>query len=152
MNSCYEKLKPFIEKYPGGVTWFRLKKHCEIVDKHINPGEKIEFVIAGQLDNDHFSFFNTGVLAVTSERLIVAQNRLLVGYKCLSITPDLYNDLSVDCGLFWGMLCVDTVKEKIYISDLDKKSLPEIETVITTFMQDKKKMYKTREEELPKRK
>lgn len=59
-DNCYSKLKLFKEKYPNCVTWFRLKKHCEIIDKHLNPNEKIEFVIAGQLDNDHFSLFNTG--------------------------------------------------------------------------------------------
>ncbi|MCH5166781.1 MAG: PH domain-containing protein [Erysipelotrichales bacterium] len=138
-ESCYGNLKLFTDKYPHGVTWFRLKKHCEIIDKHLNPGETIDYVIAGQLDDNHFSFFNTGVLAVTSERLLVAQNRLIVGYKLSSITPELYNDMQVDCGLLWGTLCIDTVKEKIYISNLDKRSLPEIETSITTFMHEAKK-------------
>lgn len=142
-SSCYEKLKLFKSKYPACVTWFRLKKHCEIIDKHLNPNEIIEFVVAGQLDNDTFSFFNTGVMVITSERLIIAQNRLLVGYKFSSVTPDLYNDMQVDCGLFWGTLCIDTVKEKIYLSNLDKKSLPEIETNVTLFMQEAKKMYKS---------
>lgn len=138
-DSCYSKLKSFTEKFPHAVTWFRLKKHCEIIDKHLNPGEQISFVVAGQLDNDSFSFFNTGVLAITSDRILVAQNRLLVGYKFSSITPDLYNDMQVDCGLFWGTLCIDTVKEKIYVSNLDKRSLPEVETSITMFMTDAKK-------------
>ncbi len=140
-DNCYSKLKLFKEKYPNCVTWFRLKKHCEIIDKHLNPNEKIEFVIAGQLDNDHFSLFNTGVLAITSERICIAQNRLIVGYKFSSITPDLYNDMQVDCGLFWATLCIDTVKEKIYVSNLDKKSMPEIETSVTMFMQESKKKY-----------
>lgn len=138
-DSCYSKLKAFTEKFPHGVTWFRLKKHCEIIDKHLNPGEQISFVVAGQLDNDSLSFFNTGVLAITTDRILVAQNRLLVGYKFSSITPDLYNDMQVDCGLFWGTLCIDTVKEKIYVSNLDKKSLPEVETSVTMFMSDAKK-------------
>lgn len=139
VEKCFGKLKLYLDKYPKGVTWFRLKKHCAIVDKHLNPGETINFVLAGQLDNDQLSFFNTGVLVITSERLIVAQNRLLIGYKFSSITPDLYNDMQVDCGLLWGTLCIDTVKEKIYVSNLDKRALPEIETSITTFMCDAKK-------------
>ena len=47
--------------------------------------------------------------------------------------------MQVDCGLIWGKLCIDTVKEKIYVSNLDKDSLPEIETSITMFMSDAKK-------------
>lgn len=143
-NNSYEKLMAFKKKFPHSVTWFRLKKHCEVLDKHLNPGEEIQFICAGQLDPEPFSFFNTGVLAITNERILVAQNRLLIGYKFSSITPDLYNDMQVDCGLFWGTLCIDTVKEKIYVSDLDKESLPEIETSITMFMTDAKKKYKER--------
>lgn len=140
-KNCYAELKLFVEKYPGGITWFRLKKHCAIVDMHLNPNESIQFVMAGQLDNNHFSFFNTAVLAITTERIIIAQNRLLVGYKFSSITPDLYNDLQIDSGLIWGSICIDTMKEKVYFSNLDKKSLPEIETNISMFMQEAKKKY-----------
>lgn len=147
VENCYNKLKLYLDKYRKGVTWFRLKKHCAIVDKHLNPGETIDFVLAGQLDNDHLSFFNTGVLVITSERLIVAQNRLLIGYRFSSITPDLYNDMQVDCGFLWGTLCIDTVKEKIYVSNLDKRALPEIETSITTFMRDAKKNMNNQENE-----
>lgn len=148
MNSnCYDMLKGFKSKYPGCVTWFRLKKHCSIIDKHLNPNEKVEYIIAGQLDNETLSFFNTGVLAITNERLVIAQNRLIVGYKFSSVTPDLYNDLQVDTGLLWGTICIDTIKEKIYVSDLDKKCLPEVETKITMFMQENKKKYKNRKDE-----
>lgn len=141
-NNAYKMLSLFKTKYPKSVTWFRLKKHCAIVDRHLNPNEEIRFCMAGQLDDNALSFFNTGVLVITNERLIVAQNRLLIGYKFSSITPDLYNDLQVDAGLIWGTLTIDTIKEKIYISNLDKSSLPEIETQVTMFMQEAKKKYK----------
>ena len=140
-RTCYDFAKLFCKKYPMTVSWFRVKKHCKIVDEHINPGEKIQYVIVGQLDDNHMSWFNTGIVVLTTERLLVAQNRLLVGYKYSSITPDLYNDLTIDAGLFWGMLTIDTVKEKVYVSNLDKKSLGEIETCISTFMMEEKKKY-----------
>lgn len=138
-RNCYAELMLFVKKYPGAVTWFRLKKHCEIIDKHLNPDERIEFAIAGQLDNNSLSFFNTGVLVLTNKRIMIAQNRLLVGYKLSSITPDLFNDLSVDSGLIWGTIAIDTIKEKVFVSNLSKASLPEIETQITMFMQEAKK-------------
>lgn len=134
-RNCYDELLLFERKFPGAVTWFRLKKHCEIIDKHLNPDETIEFVLAGQLDNNNLSFFNTGVVAITNKRIMVAQNRLLIGYKLSSITPDLYNDLKVDAGLIWGTLTIDTLNEKIFVSNLAKSSLPEIETQITSFIE-----------------
>lgn len=146
-RDAYKELMLFKRKYPGSVTWFRLKKHCEIVDKHLNPDEQILFCIAGQLDNDNLSFFNTGVLALTTERIIIAQNRLLVGYYFSSITPDLFNDLQVSTGLIWGNLTIDTMKEKVHMSNLAKSSLPEIETQISMFMRDAKKQYAKRDED-----
>lgn len=146
-KSTYDILMRFKRKFPNCVTWWRLRKHCEIIDRHLNPNEVVRFACAGQLDNNCWSIFNTGVIAITSERLVIAQNRLLVGYKFSSVTPDLYNDLQVDSGLIWGTLTIDTIKEKIYLSDLDKKSLPEIETEVSMFMQEAKKKYAKRKEE-----
>ena len=39
MGKSYEMLSKFKAKYPRCVGWYRLKKHCEIVDKHLNPHE-----------------------------------------------------------------------------------------------------------------
>ena len=63
------------------------------------------------------------------------------GYKFTSITPDLYNDLEVEARLIWGLLTIDTVKERVFLSNLPKSSLPELETKITSFMQEAKKQY-----------
>lgn len=140
-RNCYEEAKLFIKKYPMCVTWWRLKKHCAIIDKHLNPGETIQLVVCGQLDNNHMSLFNTGVVAITNQRICVAQDRLIVGYKFSSITPDMYNDLSIDAGLIWGMLTIDTINEKVFVSNLDKSCLPEVETAISSFMIEEKKKY-----------
>lgn len=146
-NYTYDKLMAFKRKFPGSVTWFRLKKHCDVIEKHLNPNEHVQFAIGGQLDKDALSFFNTGVLALTDKRIIIAQNRLLIGYKLSSVTPDLYNDLQVDAGFIWGTLTIDTIKEKIYVSNLSKASLPEIETQIVMFMQEAKKNIESNKKE-----
>lgn len=145
-QSSYELLKQFRNKFPGSVSW-RLKKHCKVIDIHLNPNERINFIFSGQLDIKPLSLFNTGVIAVTNERLIIAQKKLIIGYKFSSITPDLYNDLTVKAGIIWGTIIIDTVREQVYVSDLDKDSLPEIETEITMFMQEAKKKYAKKEEE-----
>jgi len=45
-------------------------------------------------------------------------------------------------GLFWGKITIDTVKENITLTNLPKRSLDEIETVISDFMMEAKKQYK----------
>ena len=79
------------------------------------------------------------LLIFFNKRLLIGQKRVLFGYALSSITPDLYNDMQVYQGLFWGRIVIDTVKEQIVISNLSKKSLIEIETKITEFMMDEKK-------------
>jgi len=59
-----------------------------------------------------------------------------------SITPDMFNDLKVSSGIVWGKVFIDTVKELTSVSNLDKESLPEIETEITKYMMEMKKQYK----------
>lgn len=145
-QSSYEMMKMYKKKYPMTVAW-RIKKHCSIIDKHLNPDEQIQYIFAGQLDDKPLSIFNTGVIAVTTERLIIAQKGVIIGYKFSSITPDLYNDLTVHANIIWGTIIIDTVREQVFISDLDKSSLPEIETEITRFMQEAKKKYLKSEKE-----
>ena len=63
----------------------------------------------------------------------------------ITVTPDMYNDLTIKAGLIWGTIVIDTVKEQITISNIDKNALPEIETYITSFMEEAKKQYARRE-------
>lgn len=139
MNS-YKLALDFKKKYPMTMG-FRLKKHCEIIDKHLNPNEKIEYLFYGQKNSGAFDFVNTYAIALTNERLIMATKRLLYGYFFKSITPDLYNDLTVNSGIIWGKLLIDTVKEEVTVTNLDKNSLQEIETNITDLMGKLKKEY-----------
>lgn len=145
MSETFNLVKDFKDKYPSTITWWRLKKHSVLVDKYLHPGEKVLFAFAGQNDNSYTSFFNTAVLALTNERILVAQDRVTVGYKVSSVTPDLYNDLKIDSGMVWGTVKIDTVKERIYFSNLSKKSLPEIQNVISQYMIQAKKKYPEKE-------
>ena len=143
--SVYEKLLEYIKNYPGGIAW-RIKKHCQIVDNHLNPEEEILFVFCGQKTLSLFDIFSTCVLAITNKRLILAKKRVLWGYTFLSITPDMYNDLTVREGILWGRITIDTVKEVITISKLSKKALSRIETEITEYMIREKQKYQKSEE------
>lgn len=145
MNEVYNKIKEFKTKYPSTVCW-RLLKHSKVIEKHLNPGEKVLYAFAGQKNDTHLEFFRTFAVALTNKRLLLGQKRLLYGYLVLSITPDMFNDLTVNSGLLWGSIIIDTIKEKVILTNIQKSALAEIESAITEYMMNEKKKYKlTRE-------
>ena len=140
MNEVYKFALNFKRRHSGGIAW-RLKKHCEVVKKHLNPGEKVIFAFAGQKNSKFYEIFTTCVIVLTNKRILIGQKRVVWGYFLSSITPDLYNDLFVYQGLIWGMIKIDTVKEEITITNLPKSGLDEIETNITELMMSEKQKY-----------
>ncbi len=144
MGQVYQKALEFTHKHKGGVIW-RLKKHCDVVEQHLNPGEEVEFVFAGQKNNEFYDLFTTCVVVLTNKRILIGQKRVVWGYFLSSITPDLYNDLFVYQGLIWGKIKIDTVKEEVVISNLSKSGLSDIETAISEMMMREKQKYKNKE-------
>lgn len=141
MSKTYELAKEFKRKYPSTIAW-RIKSHCKIIDKYINPDEEVLYVFLGQKNKSSFDFTNTYVIALTNKRLLLATKRLLFGYFYTTVTPDLFNDLTVRAGMIWGRIVIDTVKEEIRLSNISKDALDEIETNVTEFMMAEKKKYK----------
>ncbi|HPE15295.1 MAG TPA: PH domain-containing protein [Bacilli bacterium] len=142
MNNCsvYELAKAFKKRYPITVAW-RIKQNSAIVEKHLNPGEKVLYVFVGQRNNNPIDIITTSVIAITDKRILIGSKRVLFGYFLISVTPDLFNDLKVHSGIFWGDVAIDTVKELIYVSNLSKSSLDEIETNVTEYVMREKKKY-----------
>jgi len=145
VGKVYQEALKFKKRYPGTVAW-RLKKHCERVEDHLNPDEEVLYVFVGQRNNNFYDIISTSVFAITNKRLLIANDRLIFGYFLYSITPDMFNDLTVYAGLIWGKVKIDTIKELVYVSNLSKKSLDEIETKVTEYMMEEKKKYPLRQE------
>ena len=141
MGKVYDQVCMFKAKYPGTITWWRLKKHSKIIEDHLNPGEEPIYSFAGQKNNDVFDVFSTSVLCMTNKRILICQDHLITGYTLTSITPDLFNDLKVYSGIIFGKVTIDSVKEVVVFTNLDKKCLAEIETAITSNMMEEKKKY-----------
>ena len=139
-NDTYQKLLAFKRRNRGTICW-RLKAHAKVIDKHLNPDEEIQYIFAAQKGLSSLDFFNTYVVAVTNKRLLLAQKRVLFGYMFLAVTPDMFNDLTVRKGIIFGNATIDTIKEKVVLSNIDPKALPEIETIITEYMMTEKKKY-----------
>lgn len=140
MGLIYDKLKEFKTKYPSTIAW-RLNAHAKVVEKHLNPGETVNYAFAAQKGYSSFELFCTFAIVLTNKRIILAQKRLLFGYSFLAITPDMFNDLTVDSGLIWGKINIDTIKETVIFSNISKNALDEIETNITEYMMSEKKKY-----------
>ena len=138
----YEKLLEFKQKHPLTVAW-RLKKNAKIVEKHLNPGEKVLYVFAAQKNDNPLNIITTAVVALTDKRIVIGRKRVVFGYFFDSITPDMFNDLKVLSGIIWGKIYIDTVKEFVTLSNISKEALRDIETRISTFMMREKKKYRT---------
>ena len=147
MGLTYEKLKEFKRKYPSTVAW-RLKKHAHIIDIHLNKGEEILYAFAAQKNDNMFDVVSTHAVVLTNKRLILGTKRLLFGYFFTSITPDMFNDLTIKTNIIWGKVIIDTIKEKIILSNIDPNALPEIEENVSNVMMEEKKKYIQRESEV----
>ena len=138
MNYICEKALEFKKKYPTTIAW-RLKKHSEVIKKHLSSDEAILYVFAGQKSTFIWDMFSTYLVVLTNKRILVAEKRLLFGYYFISITPEMFNDLSVQSGILWGKVFIDTIKEQVIINNIDKRALAEIQNRVSEYMLEEKR-------------
>ena len=138
MNYVLEKALEFKRNYPLTIAW-RLKQHSKVINKHLTQDEEVIFVFAGQKSWFAGDLFSTYIVALTNKRILVAEKRLIFGYYFISVTPEMYNDLSVQSGMIWGKVFIDTIKENVIINHVDKRSLAEIQNEISTYMHEEKR-------------
>lgn len=139
-HDVYGMVKEFKRKYPLTVAW-RLRSHCKVVEEFLNPDEEVRFAFAAQKNNNPLDIITTNVIVLTNKRILVATKRLLFGYFYTSITPDLFNDLKVSMGIVWGKVIIDTMKERVYLSNIQRNALDDIETNISQYMLQEKRKY-----------
>jgi len=120
------------------VAW-RVWQHSLIIEKFLDDDEEVLFAFPAQENDNSFDIITTCVVALTNQRILIGRKRLLWGYFYHSITPDMFNDTEVAMGLIWGKLHIDTIKEMVVLSNLDRNSLPEIEDAINDTITDLKK-------------
>ena len=75
MENSYALASKFMKKYPMTIAW-RIKRHCKIIDKHLNPDEKIIYIFAGQKNDSMVDLFHTCVIAFTNKRIMIATDRV----------------------------------------------------------------------------
>ncbi len=136
----YKEIKKFKKKYPLTIAW-RLRKNVSIIEKHLNQDEEVRYIFTGQKNDKWYDIFSTGVIAITNKRILIGRKRVLFGYALDSVMPYMYNDLNIRAGLIWGKVIIDTIKEEIVFTNIDKASLDEIETNISENMITLKRKY-----------
>ncbi len=140
MSTLLDGLRKFKKKYPLTVAW-RIKSNLKVLEKHLNYDEKVLYIFAGQKNARSYDIFSTGVIAITNKRILIGRKRVLFGYALDTIMPYMYNDLNIRAGMIWGKVIIDTIKEVIVFSNIDKGALDEIETNISEAMIRLKKQY-----------
>ena len=136
----YKSVVEFKKKHPMTIAW-RLAKNASIVEKHLNPDEKVLYAFCAQKNDHPFNILTTAVVALTSQRILIGRKRVVFGYFLDSITPDLFNDLKVFSSIIWGKIHIDTLNEYVTLSNISKSALNEIETKVSSFMMAEKKKY-----------
>lgn len=139
--SIENMVRKFKRKYPRTIAC-NLVKHSKVAESILDKDENVLYAFCGQKNDSYKILFDSCVVVVTNKRIIVGQKRLLWGYNITIVTPELFNDLKLYAGLFFGKVEIDTVKEVIFVSNLDKKSLDEIETNVNNIMLKNKRRMK----------
>lgn len=113
-------------------------KHFTLVEKALQPDEDVKMVFEGlhnyQSATKHDSNF---AYAVTDRRIIMAQKKL-IGETVQSVALDYVNDITFSSGLAFGIVTVDTAKEKFNIA-LDKTQAKNISDRLHSLLLDLKK-------------
>lgn len=128
-----EQLARFKSKYPLTVGW-RLNKNSRVLLEHLHDDEVIKYAFYAQKNKSSLDVTSTGIVAVTNKRLVIARDRVVIGYFFDSITADMFNDLKVRSGIIWGKIIIDTINELVILSNISKSALPEIEEEVTSAM------------------
>ena len=142
INIIYNKIKDFKKRFPTTIAW-RLKAHSKVAAQHINDDEEVLYAFAAQKLPSVFNITSTYAIVITDKRILLAQKRLIFGYFYYTITPDMFNDLTIKMGILWGRVIIDTIKETVNLTFISKGALREIETVLSKYMMQEKRQYES---------
>ena len=140
MGIVYEKAREFKRLYPATIA-FRIKAHAKVAERFVGSDEEVKYVFVAQKNFESYEIVDTYIVVLTNRRLLIATKRVVFGYSYKAITPDMFNDLTIKSGLLWGKIIIDTVKEKIILSNIDKAALAEIEQNVSKVMMEEKRKY-----------
>lgn len=143
MRNIYEKVKSYKENYPGTLA-FRLSKHSSVAEKYLKNDENVLYTFCGQVLCNNGSL-GTGVVVFTNKRILIAHKGLLFGHKVKSIDFKKFNDATVEKGLIWSKIEIDTLKEEIKILGLTSDGAEEAESALNKALKPESQTSKNEE-------
>ena len=146
MGKVQDCITEFKMRYPSTVAW-RTRKHAIVIESYLNEDEEVLYAFCAQKNDKWYQLFNSCVVVLTNKRILIGQKRVMWGSFYTIVTPELYNDMKIMSGLFWEKIIIDTVKEKIILSNIANKALDDIETNISNFIMDFKNKDKKDDED-----
>ena len=136
-RDVYKSCLSFKQKFPKTIAW-RVKEHASVIQKYLNDDEVVLYSFVGQKNMHWYEIFFSVAVVLTNKRMLIGRKRFFGQYSYSSITPDMLNDFEVRRNLIWGTVEIDTVKEHFTVSNLDKRSLSEIEDAISKYLVNEK--------------
>ncbi len=104
-------------------------KHFEVIASNLGPDEDVLFVFIG-LHNyvSPTKHDNNFAYAITNKRIMMGQKKV-IGQNFQSVSLDQVNDISFTSGLAFGVITIDTLKERFNVA-LDKAQAQNINNQI----------------------
>ena len=94
-----------------GFTENLALKHFGIIEENLQPDEDVKMVFIGLHNYKSVTKHdNNFAYAVTQKRIIMAQKRL-IGEACQSVYLNQLNDITLNTGIAFGVVTIDTTKE-----------------------------------------
>ena len=123
--SIYELVCRFKKKYPMTVAW-RLEAHSKLAEDVLDNDEELRYVFTAQKNMSRQDVMSTNVILITTKRTYFVHDRIIPGNFVTTIKNSMINDINAKNGLIWGSLIIDSVKEEIVLSNIDRNSIPGI--------------------------
>ena len=77
----------FKKRYPITVMW-RIKKHCQVIEKHLNCSEKVLYAFAAQKNNNPLDVITSYVKNIIIPTVILAGEKDIVSYEHTKLIAD----------------------------------------------------------------
>lgn len=104
-------------KYGTGTMKSATKKHFEIIEEQLHDDEVVLMSFAGLHEQEGSNLNGSFAYAITNKRLILGQKGVLGRSKTKSILIEQLNDITVQNGIVWRNIEIDTIKDHFTIKN-----------------------------------
>lgn len=104
-------------KYGTGTMKSATKKHFEVIEDQLHDDEVVLMSFVGLHEQEGVNLNGSFAYAITNKRLILGQKGVLGRSKSKSILMEHLNDVTVQNGIVWRNIEIDTIKDHFVIKN-----------------------------------